>query len=116
MPQLAAEAAKNAQAKRVRLVVRAAARPQLTAAISAATASPMSSTAIVAWSPPMRSAAHATKATERTAAPLAAIVKTRHPRRPKPLTTRTDSREGGEEGPVSDALTKAWHEVGEGDL
>src|ERR1700674_3861015 len=116
MPQLAADAAKNAHARRVRLEVRAAASPQLSAAISAATASPMSSTAIVAWSPPMRSAVQAMKATARTAAAAAAIVKARQPRKPKPLTTLTDPRAGAEKRPVGGACRRAGAKVGDGDL
>src|SRR5260370_22922820 len=107
MPQLPADAAKTAQARRVRLVVRAAGKPQLTAAVSADTASAMSSTAIVAWSPPIRSAVHTTNATDRMPALVAAIVKAPHPRKPKPPTTRTDSREGDEKRPVSGACRRA---------
>src|ERR1700682_1133118 len=116
MPQRAADAAKNAHARRVRLEVRAAARPQLNAAISPAPPSPMSSTAIVAWSPPMRKAVHVTKAAARTAAAAAAIVKTRQPRKPKPLTTLTESRMGAAKRPVGGACRRAGAKVGEGDL
>jgi hypothetical protein len=55
----------------------------------------------------MRSAVHATKATDRTAATAAAIVKARHPRKPKPLTTRTGSLEGDENRPVGGAWRSA---------
>src|SRR5580692_6363702 len=107
MPQLAAEAAKNVHARRVRLEVRDAASPQLTAAISAATASPMSSTATVAVSPPMRRAVQVTNATASTTAVAAAIVKARQPRKPKPLTTRTDPFEGDEKRPFAGACRMA---------
>jgi hypothetical protein len=49
-PQLSAAAAIAIQAKRVRPEFRVAANPQLVAAMKAATASPMLSTSIVAWS------------------------------------------------------------------
>src|SRR5450631_344639 len=116
MAQLAAEAVKNAQARRVRFEAREAAKPQLTAAIIAATASPMSSTAIAAWSPPMRNAVHATKATDRMAAAAAAIVKARQPRKPKPMITGIDPVGGGESTSEEGVCGRAGANVGEGDL
>src|SRR5450759_590901 len=116
IPQLAPDAAKNPQARRVRFSVRKAARPQLTSAMIAATASPMSSTATVASSPPMRSPVQATNATARMAAAVAAIVNARQPLKPKPLTTGANRDSGDKTRLLGDARRKAGAYVGEGDL
>jgi hypothetical protein len=56
------------------------------------------------------------KATARTAAEAAAIVKARQPRNPKPLTTLTVPSEGAAKRPVGGACRRAGAKVGEGDL
>ena len=78
MVQLAADAASSIQATRSRPEDRAAAHARLIAAIPDATPSPMSSTAIVGLSPPIRNLVQIRNATEVTKASEAAIANRFH--------------------------------------
>src|SRR5690242_7287101 len=84
--QLKVDAAKSVHAIRVRPMFRVAARLQLAAATNAATASPMSSTSIVAWSLIQWRAVHAAKKSERTTTPAVARANGRQSAMPRPRT------------------------------
>ena len=88
MPQLSAEDPNRIQANRVRPDVRAAAIPQLPAAMNAATASPMSSMSMVAWSLTHWNAVQAANTIETKAAAVAAAANGRQPSMPRPMTFR----------------------------
>jgi len=73
---VAADADSSVQPSRARAVFRLAASAQQMAAINAATPSPMSSMAMVIWSPPILSCTHATNPTTTRTVAAAAHKKT----------------------------------------
>ena len=98
MHQVAAPAPKSAHAVRVRPLERTAATARLTAAMPAATASPMSSIAIVVCSPPKRKICQTRKAAHTIATRAAATANRLHSRVRARRHTET-TRALGEEPP-----------------
>src|ERR1700686_4031461 len=82
IPHARADADGRAQPSLWRPLLRLAASAQQATATNAATASPMSSTAIVMRSPPIRNAVHTTKPATTTTVPAAAQIKTLPSRAP----------------------------------